>query len=100
MLFIAVLRGDLKLLYRIIFFSAQLMSAQRLSSLFPLRKFFSDANLIFKCFALHVCLESTFIKTKNFGRTIFFNIFRVFSISHVFKSNERSEDSYIGHDDF
>ena len=31
--------------YKISFFSAQLVSAQRLSALFPLRKFCSNANL-------------------------------------------------------
>ena len=40
------------------FFLVQLVSAQqRVSILFPLCKFCSVANLIFKCFACHVCLE-------------------------------------------
>ena len=39
------------------FVSAQLVSAQKLSALFPLCQFCSIANLKFKCFARHVCLN-------------------------------------------
>ena len=38
--------------------STQLLSAQKLSALFPLRKFCCVANLVFKCLAWQVCLAS------------------------------------------
>ena len=45
--------GDLKLIifYKIFFFSAQPVSAERMSALFHLRKFCSTANLVFNCLA-------------------------------------------------
>ena len=44
------------------FFRLNLVSAQRLSALFPLRRFCSVANLNLKYLSLHICLESLFNK--------------------------------------
>ena len=51
------------------------MSAQRLSALFPLRKFFSVANLNFKFLARHVCLVFLFDINKYYENVLdyFFN---------------------------
>ena len=55
---------------------AQLMSAQTLPALFQLRKFYSIASLIFKCFVSHVFLELIFTEAnENFGRPSFFQPF-------------------------
>ena len=46
------------------FYSAQLVSAQRMSALFPLRKFCSVNNFNFKRPARHVCFEFPFDKNR------------------------------------
>ena len=49
--------GLLNFFTKFFFFSAQVVSAEKLSALFPLRQFCSVANLKFKYFAWHLCLD-------------------------------------------
>ena len=49
--------------YKISFFAAQLVSALRLSALFPHRNFCPVGNLNFKCFAWHI--SPKFLLDKN-----------------------------------
>ena len=59
------------------FFSAQLVSAQRLSALFPLRKFCPVANLNFKCSAWLVFLEFLCDKNRYYESVrVFISIFQ------------------------
>ena len=55
------------------FFSAQLVSAQRLSALFSLRAVCPVANLNFKCLAGHVFLEFLFDKNRCYESVLLFN---------------------------
>ena len=52
--------------YKISFILAQLVSAQRLTTLFPLRKCCSVANLNINCLARHVCLEILLNKNRYY----------------------------------
>ena len=61
-----VVSGGFKVFLSNQFCSAQLVSAQRLSALFPLRKFGSVAYLNFKCLAWHVCLELLLDKNRYY----------------------------------
>ena len=77
--------GDFKFFnhFKIIFFSAELVSAEKLSALFRLRQFYSVATLKFKCFAWHVFLDWNFIETyENFSKPGLFSTF--FCTSNIF----------------
>ena len=59
------------------FFSAQLVSAQRLSAIFPLPKLCSVAYVNFKCRVWYFCIEFLFDKNRYY-ESVWDWVFKVF----------------------
>ena len=78
-------RGGEIFAHNLFFVPAQLVSALKLSALYPLRQFCSVANLKFNYFAWHVCLDWNFNETyENFSISIFFIIFCAANVCFMF----------------